>query len=111
MFICYNRNVPEYLVFNEHYSVSVLSYDNKNNPVEQTLPEILSDSDIISKIKIFAFKIFNFNQISIRFNVEININNGLYSSVVSYFQNIAKFQKIGPSRAEVKIKFFYSLKI
>ncbi len=61
----------------------------------------MQDIDIISKIKVFGLKISNFNQESMKFNIEINIINGLYSSVSNFFKNIASFEKIGPSRAEV----------
>ena len=89
------------MVINEHYSISISKFDENNNPIPQILPEIMDDSSIISNIKVFRFKIFNFNQESVRFDIEININNGLYSSVSEFFYNIASFQKIGPGRAEV----------
>jgi len=66
----------------------------------------MHDNKVISKIKVFALKLSNFNQNSIKFNIEINLNNGLYSSVSNLFLNIATFQKIGPGRAEVMIIYF-----
>lgn len=91
---------------NEHYSISISKYDEDDNPIAQQLPEIMQDSSLISNLKVFGFKIFNFNQEPIRFDIEVNINNGLYTSVSEFFYNIASFQKIGPGRAEVIIVYF-----
>jgi len=90
---------------NEHYSISISKYNDNNNPIPQKLPDIMQDSSLISKIKVFKYKVFNFNQEPIRFNIDVNINNGLYTSVSEFFYNIASFQKIGPGRAEVIVVY------
>lgn len=103
-------SLPDYLVFNEHYSLSVTKF-NATGSYSQSLPNYLKEINIDNSHnnKLISFRIFNFNNVTQRFIVSINIKNEMFVTTKEYFADIANYIKYYPSRASIgtnKLFFF-----
>jgi hypothetical protein len=102
--------IPSYLVYNEHYTLNIYTINNGTRTTLALPPQMTDPAYNRQEI---AFRLFNFNTLRKQIEIIISINNDLFSSLSTYFKNIAIVTKYLPQRSEVgsnKLFTFYFTK-
>lgn len=99
IFLNFNfTDLPSSMTYNEHYTIVFLRSDG----TEDTLPTYITSTLSSSReyCNYIQFKIFNFNSENIYLQINIQLNNALFSEYSSYFYNSASIDRYLPSRAQ-----------
>ena len=90
------EKIPSYMVLNKHYSIQIL-----NEGVEESLPDYVTKTfdNYPEYTNIVELKLFNYNNINIKLQIFILVNNELFNGYKDLFKNSAYIERNIPSRA------------